>query len=93
MNDIDLVEIITQALSTSENQMHSNESLGKQRMQAHAVLAALQKTDFVEWGVNYLRVTPYESEAEARFQLSLAQMDVPATLVTRIKAGEWVLAD
>jgi hypothetical protein len=43
------------------------------------------------WGVKYRNVYPYESEEEARWQLSLAQMDVPATLVKKV-AGVWVSA-
>lgn len=45
--------------------------------------------DAVEaWGVEYRGVTAYESEAEARRQLNLAQMDVPAQLVKKV-AGKW----
>lgn len=41
-----------------------------------------------EWGVEYRGVTVYESEDEARRQLDLAQMDVPAVLVKRT-VGAW----
>lgn len=48
-------------------------------------------TPTVAWGVSYKgRVYPYESEDEARRQLRLAQMDVPAMLVTKVGDGEWV---
>jgi hypothetical protein len=45
-----------------------------------------------EWGVSYHGVYVYESEAEARRQLNLAQMDVPAALVRR-PVGEWEAAE
>lgn len=35
----------------------------------------------LRWGVSWRGVTVYPSEAEARRQLNLAQMDVPAALV------------
>ena len=35
----------------------------------------------MRWGVDWRGVTAYESEEEARTQLNLAQMDVPAVLV------------
>lgn len=56
-------------------------------------------SNHVEWGVKYTGflvspdddpVYPYESEAEARRQLNLAQMDVPAILVTRVGDGPWM---
>lgn len=50
-----------------------------------------------EWGVWYHWATPYKSEAEARRQLNLAQMDVPAYLVTRHQVNgvwtEWVATE
>lgn len=43
-----------------------------------------------EWGVSWIWATAYESEAEARRQLNLAQMDVNASLVKRrMIGGAW----
>ena len=38
-------------------------------------------------GIDYIGVTVYNSEEEARRQLSFAQMDIPAVLVKR-ESGE-----
>lgn len=47
-------------------------------------------TTVTQWGVSWIWATPYPSEAEARRQLDLAQMDVPATLVKRHRIdGAW----
>lgn len=35
----------------------------------------------MRWGIDYRGVTVYDTEAEARTNLELAQMDVPAILV------------
>lgn len=49
--------------------------------------------DDIRWGVWYHGIYEYESEAEARHQLNLAQMDVPAYLVKKVDDGEWVYTD
>lgn len=51
---------------------------------ADAVWAALATSGQVEWGVRYLRVTPYATEEAARRNLYLAQLDVHADLVRRV---------
>lgn len=44
------------------------------------------------WGVSWRGVTAYDTEAEARQQLKLAQLDVPATLVVDDGNG-WMVTE
>jgi hypothetical protein len=47
----------------------------------------------MRWGVSWRDITAvYDTEAEARAQLNLAQMDVPATLVVDDGNG-WMVAE
>lgn len=95
MTGPDLVEIITQALATSEKQMHTNESLGKQRMQARAVLAALLESGGVEWGVRWDRLSdayPERTDRKDSRELAQAALDksfATGSVVLRV-SGVWV---
>lgn len=46
----------------------------------------------LRWGVSWRGVTTYDTEAEARHQLTLARMDVPAVLVVDDGNG-WMKAE
>lgn len=96
----DMVSIIAKVIADNSVAIHEHPDYGELTastltpdQMARAVLAAISEAGNVEWGVKYGAVFPYESEDEARRQLNFAQMDVPATLVNRIKAGPWTAVE